>query len=416
MENEIERQNNMKFAADRPTNDSFRGQGHSSAQDSGSLHSEYGSTDDSPFTPAPLPYATIIILVLITAIYVAMEVAGHGDIRRVALEFGAKDNGLIKAGQYWRFVTPIFLHGGWLHLLVNGFSLYRLGGSMERIYGPTKYLLVFILAGIAGNMLSYLLSPTMSLGASGALFGLVGAGLVFPVRFRSLIPVEVRTSILRQLIPVAVINLAIGFSLQGIIDNWAHIGGLLGGGFVALFLIPDVLEAPSAPTIASRTITTLAALSVAIVIVSWIYQWNWARANPAIATVSYAPVAGPAWWTVAVPARWRYSNGAWQARDGASIHVFEHLVADPVTRYEIRSLVAAKKPYNTEIDGKPGWFDTSANRMLYLIPVYDRLFELTMENRSAKLSPQAKSDFARVAGSVRFILPPMQFPAVPPAR
>ena len=69
--------------------------------------------------------------------------SGHGEVTNVVLQFGAKDNGLIRHGQWWRLITPIFLHGGWLHLLVNGFSLYRLGGSMERIYGPKKYLVTF---------------------------------------------------------------------------------------------------------------------------------------------------------------------------------------------------------------------------------------------------------------------------------
>ena len=70
--------------------------------------------------PPGRPYVTITIIGLITAIFLAMMAAGHGDVRPVAIQFGAKDNALIYQGQYWRLITPIFLHGDWLHLLVNG--------------------------------------------------------------------------------------------------------------------------------------------------------------------------------------------------------------------------------------------------------------------------------------------------------
>jgi len=146
------------FASDRrvPAN-----QRHDSRSDAGvdsAAESEIGSPDDSPAPPPEAPVITYGLLVLITAIFVAMLIAGHGDVSTVALQFGAKQNALIRAGQYWRLVTPIFLHGNWVHLLVNGFSLLRLGAPMEQIYGRKKYLALFLFAGITGNVLSFELS------------------------------------------------------------------------------------------------------------------------------------------------------------------------------------------------------------------------------------------------------------------
>jgi rhomboid protease GluP len=365
-----------------------------------------GPPDDSAAAQAETPYVTIGLLVVITVIFLAMLYVGHGDVIRVSLLFGAKENSLVRQGQYWRLVTPIFLHGGWLHLLVNGYSLYRLGGSMERIYGAKKYFLIFLFAGITGNTLSYLLSPSPSLGASGALFGLVGAGLVFPIRFRNLIPADVRNSILRQLFPIAAINLAIGFSLHGIIDNWAHIGGLLGGAFIALFLIPDVLEAEPRPALASSIVTALVLLSIGVVVASWAYQWSWAHRNPPVTLLTYYPATGVPWWSITVPARWRYMNGQWTAPNGATLRAAEHLLADPSTGSELLALLRAGSPLNSELDGKPAWSSMSPTRMQYRVPVHDRLFELTIEHGGRPLTAADRTDFAVAAASLRFVRSP----------
>jgi rhomboid protease GluP len=404
MQPDFERLNFKIFGTNRPAKpETARRLG----PDLGDANSNSDSTGDSTGPSAAPPYVTIAILVVLTLIFIMMLAVGHNDVSRVYIQFGAKDNHLIQQGQWWRLITPIFLHGGWLHLLVNGFSLYSLGGSMERIYGPKKYLLIFLFAGFTGNVLSYWLSPTMSLGASGALFGLVGAGLVFPIRFRSLIAPEARASILRQLATVAIINLAIGFSLQGIIDNWAHIGGLLGGAFAAIFLIPDVLEGRPRSLFANSVLTALVLLSVGTVAAAWTYQWRWTRENPSIPVINYVPASGPAWWTVSVPVRWKYTNNEWLAPEGATIRITEHIVAGPATQTEIQSVTAKEKPINTEIDGKPGLYTATINRLQYRIPIYDRLFELTLDSPANSLSPQAKKDFDVVAKSVRFILPPV---------
>ena len=139
---------------------------------------------------------------------------------------GAKHNAAIAAGQYWRLVTPIFLHGGLLHFFFNMYALYNLGREVEAFMGPARFLLVFFYAGVAGTVFSLLFTPNPSLGASGAIFGLIGAQGIFLYRHRQLFGERGRRG-LQQIIMIALINLAIG--LQGNIDNWAHVGGLLGG-------------------------------------------------------------------------------------------------------------------------------------------------------------------------------------------
>ena len=125
----------------------------------------------------------------------------------MAYLFGDKENDLIRAGQWWRLITPIFLHGGWGHLIANGLTLLMLGIPMERIYGPRKFFLIYMLAGITGNLFSFWFSTVPSLGASGALYGLMGAGLVFPLRFKERIDPRARKEILTQLGRAAIINI-----------------------------------------------------------------------------------------------------------------------------------------------------------------------------------------------------------------
>jgi rhomboid protease GluP len=150
--------------------------------------------------------------------------------------WGVKDNFSIINGQYWRLVTPIFLHAGFLHLGLNSYFLYIFGPQTERMFGGLRFTAIYLLSGIAGVIASFALIDNPSLGASGALFGLVGAQLVYFYRNRS-----VRRDASRQLRSIAWmigINLFIGFSPIANIDNWGHIGGLIGGMLLAWFSTP----------------------------------------------------------------------------------------------------------------------------------------------------------------------------------
>lgn len=139
---------------------------------------------------------------------------------------GNKDNSLILSGQLWRFFTPMLLHGSLLHIGFNMYALYIIGAPLERRFGHGRFLLLYLAGAFAGNVFSFLFTPNPSLGASTAIFGLLGAEGIFLYRHRELFGRRARAA-LQNVIQVAVINFLIGLTPG--IDNWAHLGGLLGG-------------------------------------------------------------------------------------------------------------------------------------------------------------------------------------------
>jgi membrane associated rhomboid family serine protease len=149
---------------------------------------------------------------------------------------GAKDNVLIDAQhQYWRFITPMFLHIGFLHLLFNNYALWIIGQEIERIYGSARFVILYVATGIIASIASYYFNPeATSAGASGSIFGLFGVMATFAFKYRKELPQTLSTEIKRRIIPVILINLVFGFSVR-IIDNSAHIGGLISG--IALALV-----------------------------------------------------------------------------------------------------------------------------------------------------------------------------------
>lgn len=137
---------------------------------------------------------------------------------------GAKNNELIMSGQYYRFITCMFLHGSIIHIASNMYSLYCVGYMVEKVYGRIKYVFIYFLSGIISSYVSFLFSDAISIGASGAIFGVLGAVLVFSFRFKNRIGKELFVNI----IAVIVLNIFIGVSMTNI-DNFAHIGGLISG-------------------------------------------------------------------------------------------------------------------------------------------------------------------------------------------
>jgi membrane associated rhomboid family serine protease len=171
----------------------------------------------------------------------------------VLIAFGAKINYLINSPnrEWWRFVTPMFLHVNLIHLLINMYSLWILGPLVEKLYGSAKFVTFWILTGIAGVVASYLtVRPSLatnalsrfifkdhdvvSAGASGALFGLVGVLFIFGIKFRHELPEGFKRAFGTGMLPVILINLLIGFIGRFFIDNAAHLGGLVAGAGLAL--------------------------------------------------------------------------------------------------------------------------------------------------------------------------------------
>jgi rhomboid protease GluP len=152
------------------------------------------------------------------------------------LLYGAKINQFILQGEIWRFLTPAFLHGSILHLSFNMYAIYSIGPSLERKYGDISFILLYVIGAIFGNVFSFLCSPNISLGASTAIFGLIAAQGVYIYKNRLLLGSAAKPLLTNVLFMIAV-NLFLGLSPG--IDNWGHLGGLVGGFLYAWFAGPS---------------------------------------------------------------------------------------------------------------------------------------------------------------------------------
>jgi rhomboid protease GluP len=133
---------------------------------------------------------------------------------------------LISNGEYWRLITPIFIHLGVLHIFMNSYILYSLGPNVEEAFGSVRFALMYLATGFLATAASFALPPeTRSLGASGAVFGMAGVLFVYLYRRRMSAFVA---QYLRSVMVFIGLNLVFGFVFPGI-DNVAHIGGLIGG-------------------------------------------------------------------------------------------------------------------------------------------------------------------------------------------
>ncbi|MBR3363022.1 MAG: rhomboid family intramembrane serine protease [Bacilli bacterium] len=163
------------------------------------------------------PVITVSLVVINTVLYFLTTFLGLVDNFAVNRFF-------VLNGEYYRLFTGMFLHANIVHLLFNMYALYVIGSQLEGFLGRYKYLAVYLLSGLGGSVLSIFFSNGFSVGASGAIFGLLGSLLYFGYHYR----VYLETVVKSQIIPLIIFNLIIGFSFSGI-DNWAHIGGLIGG-------------------------------------------------------------------------------------------------------------------------------------------------------------------------------------------
>jgi membrane associated rhomboid family serine protease len=161
-----------------------------------------------------------------------------------SLIWGANDVPSVAAGEWWRLCSAVFLHADLLHLALNMLALFGLGRLCEAVYGPSRFLALFVLTGIAGSLLSFAgRAPfveggevaALSVGASGAVFGLMGAGVVYGRRFRRALPGSVRQVFWKGLMPWIVLNIFIGITVPRI-DNLGHMGGLFSGAALAMLL------------------------------------------------------------------------------------------------------------------------------------------------------------------------------------
>jgi len=176
--------------------------------------------------PSTPPTVTYGLMGVTTLVFIIQYLTGYTMGYDLPAVLGAKVNEAVAAGQYWRLITPVFLHGSIFHIGFNMYALYLFGRGLERSYGHGRFLTLYLLGGFGGNVLSMMFTDAPSLGASTAIFGLLGAQGVFIYQNKALFGGMTRRA-LQEIITIAVINLVIGMSPG--IDNWGHVGGLAAG-------------------------------------------------------------------------------------------------------------------------------------------------------------------------------------------
>jgi rhomboid protease GluP len=192
--------------------------------------------------PSSVPMATYVILGFTVLVYLlqmaSTAIFGYAVYQIDWLEiYGARFNQAIRMGEVWRFITPVFLHGSIPHVFFNMYALLSIGSFLERHFGHKRFVLLYFLGAFSGNVFSFLLTGEQgySVGASTAVFGLVAAEVVFFYQNRKLFGGQAKQAIGNAVFIIA-INLFIGLTPG--IDNWGHVGGLLGGAIFAWFAGP----------------------------------------------------------------------------------------------------------------------------------------------------------------------------------
>jgi rhomboid protease GluP len=217
--------------------------------------------------------ATWILLGLNLVIWLAgflYGVAGLGiesaraSGEQLALFPGMKVNELVYDGQWWRLISSQYVHLSIMHMLFNGYGLYVLGPILEKAYGPRRFFVLYLASGTVGSIASLFFTNGASGGASGAIYGLVGALLVFGWKYREDLPKRVSRSFTTQLLPWVVFSLAIGFLDFLPMDNAAHLGGLAGGGIIVAMMASVVKGERSKAADVLVTVLTIVGIGMLI--------------------------------------------------------------------------------------------------------------------------------------------------------
>ena len=188
------------------------------------------------------PYVTWLLLGANAVLYLLSELLGGSTSPDVLVRLGAMEGQLIASGEYWRLLSAMFLHSGLIHLGFNVIGLFIFGQQIERLYGYSRFFAIYFLAGLAGSITSYAFNISSSpnsigIGASGAVFGILGALVAFFLSHRNMLG-EMGRQTLTGLVVLAAINLVVGFVMPGI-DNFAHMGGFVCGFLLGMVYSPN---------------------------------------------------------------------------------------------------------------------------------------------------------------------------------
>jgi len=187
--------------------------------------------------PSLFPLVTVVLIALNIVFFVLEEARGGSENLSVLMQLGAIYQPAIQSGQYYRLVTAMFLHIGFFHLASNMYALFVIGSALERVYGHDRFIIVYLVSGLCGSILSAISIPAgiVAAGASGAILGSLAALIVLQLRFsRVSLGIGLGSAILSLSY-----NVISGFVPNSGIDNGAHLGGVLGGGLLSAIMRPD---------------------------------------------------------------------------------------------------------------------------------------------------------------------------------
>ncbi len=197
-----------------------------------------GKIFEKVFSPKKTFFTPLLICVCILMYIMSIVMDGSISLEGISIDtlvdLGANNIQLLQDHEIWRLCTYMFLHGSVLHLLFNMYALYILGTQVETFIGKIKFVLIYAISGLMGGLFSAAFGPAnvVSVGASGAIFGLLGALLYFGYTYRSYLG----NNLLGQIVPIIILNLFIGFMPNSGIDNFCHIGGIVGGLLTTMML------------------------------------------------------------------------------------------------------------------------------------------------------------------------------------
>lgn len=234
-------------------------------------------TRGAPITPIIIGVnVAIYLLITFTAGGNFWSVLTTGADRFTLLAFGAQNSELLNNGEWFRLITPAFVHIGLLHLGLNSYVLWTIGPLVEKLYGSARFLMIYLLTaagGCLGSFLNHMLKNDLSgasAGASGAIFGLFGVVAAFSYRYRGELPERFLKALKSSVLPAIAVNLVIGFSIK-YVDNAAHIGGLLTGALLA-FVIPYIPANVSQRV--SRTGQVILAICILVILTSFVFAYR----------------------------------------------------------------------------------------------------------------------------------------------
>lgn len=179
-----------------------------------------------------------VLIIVNLAIFVVGGIDGD-NIGIRARQGGLNPLLVIEGGQYWRLVTAMFLHGSLIHIGLNMLSLHNIGSWVVGLFGHVRFWAVYLLSGLGGSVMGTLMAApnVFSVGASGAIFGLIGALIVFFYRHNDLLDEQSR-AVRGSLVFSAIATLMVGLAPGSILDNWGHLGGFLTGAALGYGILP----------------------------------------------------------------------------------------------------------------------------------------------------------------------------------